>query len=255
MPLGRTSTRPRPASAAASASTSSAIAATAPVSAARSAKRTLTSRCGSFSIAWRPARSPPSSDSSVSSAAAIPSPDGHEARVDDVARLLAAERPAALAQRLEHVAVARRGSSPPRRRRRASRCGSRSSSSPSPPRRRRAGGRRSAGAARRARSARRRRRPRRRGRPRARGRRRRRTRSRRRGRPRARARRAPSTCVEPQPALMLRPSGASASTSTSAPRRRKISGAARCVAPLAQSSAIRSPLRSSPSKRSCSARR
>ena len=44
---------------------------------------------------------------------------------------------------------------------------------------------------------------------------------------------------------MLRPSGASASTSTSAPRRRKISGAARYVAPLAQSSAIRRPRRSS----------
>ena len=46
----------------------------------------------------------------MSSAAAIPSPEEHEAHVDDVARLLAAERPAALAQRLEHVAVAdRRG--------------------------------------------------------------------------------------------------------------------------------------------------
>ena len=50
----------------------------------------------------------------MSSAAAIPSPDGHEAHVDDVAGLLAAERPAALAQRLEHVAVADRASSRPR---------------------------------------------------------------------------------------------------------------------------------------------
>ena len=40
---------------------------------------------------------------------------------------------------------------------------------------------------------------------------------------------------------MLRPSGASAITSTCAPRRRKISGAARCVAPLAQSSRMRRP--------------
>ena len=35
----------------------------------------------------------------------MPSPDGDEAQVDDVAGLLAAQRPAALAQRLEHVAV------------------------------------------------------------------------------------------------------------------------------------------------------
>ncbi len=41
--------------------------------------------------------------------------------------------------------------------------------------------------------------------------------------------------VEPQPSLMLRPSGSSAITSTSAPRRSKIAGAARWVAPLAQS--------------------
>ena len=33
----------------------------------------------------------------------MPSPDGHEAGVDDVARLLAAERPAALQQLGEHV--------------------------------------------------------------------------------------------------------------------------------------------------------
>ena len=55
--------------------------------------------------------------------------------------------------------------------------------------------------------------------------------------------------VEPQPSLMLRPSGSSAITSTSAPSRRKISGAARKVAPLAQSSRTRRPLRSSSAKR------
>jgi hypothetical protein len=57
----------------------------------RSRTGTLTSRWGSFSIAWRSARSPEPSASSVSSAAAIPSPDGHEAHVDDVPGLLAAE--------------------------------------------------------------------------------------------------------------------------------------------------------------------
>ena len=36
-----------------------------------------------------------------------------------------------------------------------------------------------------------------------------------------------STWVEPQPSLMLRPSGSTAKASTSAPRRRKISGATR----------------------------
>ncbi len=44
-------------------------------------------------------------------------------------------------------------------------------------------------------------------------------------RPRRTARASSSTCVEPQPALMLRPSGASAITDTRAPRRLKISGA------------------------------
>ena len=41
--------------------------------------------------------------------------------------------------------------------------------------------------------------------------------------------------VEPQPSLMLRPSGSTAIVSTSAPSRSKIAGAARWVAPLAQS--------------------
>ena len=79
----------------------------------------------------------------------MPSPERHEAHVDDVAGLLAAERPAALAQLLEHVAVAdlRRGDLDAGRR--ASPRGSRSSSSPSPRRRRPAAGR----AARRCRAA------------------------------------------------------------------------------------------------------
>ena len=50
--------------------------------------------------------------------------------------------------------------------------------------------------------------------------------------------------VEPQPSLMLRPSGSTASASTSAPSRSKIAGAARKLAPLAQSSATRTPERS-----------
>ena len=60
--------------------------------------------------------------------------------------------------------------------------------------------------------------------------------------------------VEPQPSLMLRPSGSTAIASTSAPSRSKIAGAARWVAPLAQSSATRIPLRSI-GKASPSARR
>ena len=47
--------------------------------------------------------------------------------------------------------------------------------------------------------------------------------------------------MEPQPSLMLRPSGSTAIASTSAPSRSKIAGAARWVAPLAQSSATLTP--------------
>ena len=81
----------------------------APARAPRSRTGTLTSRCGSFAIAPRSRRSRPPSASSASSADAIAVAGGPEAQLDDVARLLAAERPAALAQRLEHVAVADRG--------------------------------------------------------------------------------------------------------------------------------------------------
>ena len=63
------------------------------IAASRSATRTLTRRWGSLRIASRSARSPPRSASSVSSALAMPSPVGRRSRVDDVARLLAAERP------------------------------------------------------------------------------------------------------------------------------------------------------------------
>ena len=183
VPLGRTSTRPRPSSAAASRSIASRAAAVAAASARAVGHadvdeplRQLLHRValGEVGARERLERQQRRRDAVAG---------GHEAHVDDVARLLAAERPAALAQRLEHVAVADRAWWRPRRRQRASRCGSRSWSSPSPRRRCRAGGRPRAGAARRARSARRRRRPRRRGRPRACGRRRRRTRSRRRGAP------------------------------------------------------------------------
>ena len=52
---------------------------------------------------------------------------------------------------------------------------------------------------------------------------------------RRRARRSRSRWVEPQPSLMLRPSGSTPIVSTSAPSRSKIAGAARWVAPLAQS--------------------
>ena len=52
-------------------------------------------------------------------------------------------------------------------------------------------------------------------------------------------------CVEPQPALMLVPSGAAKSTVTSAPDSASASGAARDMAPWAQSMAIFMPLRSS----------
>ena len=66
---------------------------------------------------------------------------GHEVAVDDVARLLAAERPVALAQRLEHVAVADDGGRDLDAVLAPSRCGSRSWSSPSRRRRRRGAGR------------------------------------------------------------------------------------------------------------------
>ena len=78
----------------------------APSSASRSRTRTLTSVCGSFSIAWRSCRSPPSSASMRQQRGGDAVAGRDEAHVDDVAGLLAAERPAALAQRLEHVAVA-----------------------------------------------------------------------------------------------------------------------------------------------------
>ena len=51
--------------------------------------------------------------------------------------------------------------------------------------------------------------------------------------------------VLPQPALMLVPSGRSNSTVTWAPDSSSASGAARCMAPWAQSRAILMPLRSS----------
>ena len=54
---------------------------------------TFSSTCGSRSIGRASARSAPPSASSVSSAAAIPSPVGREIGPDHVARLLAAESP------------------------------------------------------------------------------------------------------------------------------------------------------------------
>ena len=152
---------------------------------------------------------------------------GREVGPDDVARLLAAERPARARSSADDVAVADRGWSRPRSRPPPSPGGSRSWSSPSPRRRRRAGP-----ASRRWRAASAissspsRTRP-----------------SRVDGdhpvavavegeadlgaRRRAPARRARSGWVEPQPSLMLRPSGSSPIASTSAPRRSKIAGAAR----------------------------
>ena len=56
---------------------------------------------------------------------------------------------------------------------------------------------------------------------------------------------SPSGWVEPQSALMFRPSGSTAVRTRSAPRAWKITGAARWVAPFAQSSATRMPERSS----------
>ena len=132
---------------------------------------------GSFSIASRSARSRPPSASSVSSALAIPSPEGPKPEIDDVAGLLAAERPAPLAELVEHVAVADGGGRhlDPRRLHRPvkavvghDRDGHAVAGQPA---------RASAGGARPAPPARRRRRPRRAGRPRAPDRRRRRTRT------------------------------------------------------------------------------
>ena len=207
------------------------------IAASRSATRTLTSRWGSLCIALRRARSAPRERLEGQQRAGDAVARRGEAELDDVAGLLAAERPSRARAGPRARSGRRPACSRPRSRPPPSPRGSRSSSSPSRRRRRPPGGRRGAGAARRARRARRRRRRRRCGRRPARGRRRRRRRSRRRGRPSATVSASPSRWVEPQPALMLRPSGASPTTVTVAPRRRKISGATRCVAPLAQSSA------------------
>ena len=227
MPLGRTSTRPRPSSAAASRSIASRAAAVAAASAPRSAMRTLTSFCGSFSIAVAVGEVGAAERLEREQRRGDAVAGGHEAHVDDVAGLLAAERPAALAQRLEHVAVAdRRGRDlDPRVAHRGveavvghHRHGDAVAGQAVGLAQVQRGERDQlvavddgAGAVDRqhavavavereadvvaalASSC-----------------------------PRAR-----STWVEPQPSLMLRPSGAAASTSTSAPRRRKISGAAR----------------------------
>ena len=66
------------------------------IAASRSATRTFTSRCGSFSIAWRSARSPPASASSVSSAAGDPVARRDEPHVDEVADCSPPSPPAAL---------------------------------------------------------------------------------------------------------------------------------------------------------------
>ena len=189
VPLGRISTRPRPASASSSARR--------PASTLRRPRaprgrgpRTLTRRWGASPS--RRARQIASAERLERQQRAGDAVAGAvEAHLDDVPGLLAAERPAACAQLLEHVAVADARGRDRDARRAPSRRESRSWSSPSRRRRRRAGGRCRAGAAPRAPSARRRRRPRRASRPPARGRRRRRRRSRARGRPSRTARRAP----------------------------------------------------------------
>ncbi len=226
MPDERTSTRPAAVETAYSLLRPRPRRSSAPSSASRSRTRTLTQALGQLlhrvALGQVAARERLEREQRRRDAVA----GGHEAGVDDVARLLAAERPAAAEQLGQHVAVADRRGGHLDARARASPGGSRSWSSPSRPRRRRAAGRARAGAARPARSARRRRRPRRRGRRPARGRRRRRRRS-----PAS----WPSSCAGERrrrgssrsPRLMLRPSGSTATASTSAPRRRKISGATR----------------------------
>ena len=57
-------------------------------------------------MAWRSARSPSPERLEREQRGGDAVAGGHEAHLDDVAGLLAAQRPAALAQRLEHVAVA-----------------------------------------------------------------------------------------------------------------------------------------------------
>ena len=98
--------------------------------------RTLTSRWGSFSIASRSARSRAAERLEGQQRRRRAVAGRHEAGVDDVARLLAAERPAAAQQLREHVAVADRRRRHLDRRPRAIACGSRSWSSRSRPRRR-----------------------------------------------------------------------------------------------------------------------
>ena len=206
VPLGRSSTRPRPSSAADSRSTAAwtsvGLLERAAVAHAHVDERLrqLLHRVavGQVGAAERLEREQRGGDAVAG---------GHEVAVDDVAGLLAAERPVALAQRLEHVAVADGGD----RDLDAVLGHRRVEAVVGHHRHGDAVARQAAGVAqvdaRRARSARRRRRRRRCGRRRACGRRRRRTRSRRRRRrPASPACRRPR-CVEPQLWLMLRPSG------------------------------------------------
>ena len=128
VPDGRMSTRPRPSSAASSCSAASQTPC-APSSASRSATRTFTSRCGSFRIASRSARSRAAERLHREQRGGDAVARGHEVRVDDVARLLAAERPAAAEQLDQHVAVTDRRGRDRRCPSRPSPGGSRSSSS------------------------------------------------------------------------------------------------------------------------------
>ena len=108
VPLGRSSTRP-PSPSSASAAATSARRPRSSRSSGRWARRTLRSTCGSRSITdaelgERPAGA--GDDVGEVDAGEQPVAGGGEVALDDVARLLAAERAAAGLHRLEHVAVA-----------------------------------------------------------------------------------------------------------------------------------------------------
>ena len=66
----------------------------------------LTSRCGSFSIAPRSAQIAAAERLERQQRARDPVAGGPETEIDDVARLLASERPTSPAKLVEHVAVA-----------------------------------------------------------------------------------------------------------------------------------------------------
>ena len=129
VPEGRTRTRPRPSSSAFSSSTASQSASRPSIARDRRPRRSR-ARCGSLRDRLPPSRRLIAQGPQGEQRAAIPSPVGVKALSTMWPGLLAAQVPAALLQRLDHVAVADLGRSRPRSRPPPSPGGSRSWSSP-----------------------------------------------------------------------------------------------------------------------------